>query len=337
MPLVSWPINSPCTSAQTPGTLGELYTAFGLWIDSEVPCPELTRAESAPAAPAHADVSIRLGRVPERLSDPLVDGTHWQARSDATLLQLEEWAGARFLIRNGNEIIVDALPGRDAAAMRVFLLGSAMGILLMQRGQIPLHANAVVIDGVAVAIAGPIGAGKSTLTSELHSLGYAFLADDVSAVQLVDGIPYVAPGYPRIKLWTDSVAHLGIDSAVLPRIRSDIDKFNVALQKDVCTTPAPLASLFLLTEADVPAVSVSPPLTGMQKLMAVQEHFYKVPFHIAHRLWPQLFEHFNQLLNHISVYHLARPRGVASRRQLAECLVANSVGPSSAQGDTHAI
>lgn len=305
------------------GHPSELYTAFGLVIDSQIQCPELTRSHAASISPTSVNVSIRFGRVPERLADPVLDTTHWQARSDAALLRLEEWAGARFLIRNGNEIVVETMAGYDAAQMRIFLLGSAMGMLLMQRGQIPLHANTVVIDGVAVAIAGPIGAGKSTLTAELHALGCTFLADDVSAVQIVDGMPYVAPGYPRIKLWADSVAHLGIDSAELPRIRADVDKYNVSVQRDVHKAYAPLAALYLLNEDDLPSVSVSPPLTGMQKLMTVQEHFYKLPFHTAQRLWPQLFARFNQMLNHLSVHHLVRPRGVASRRELAECLLAD--------------
>ena len=42
-------------------------------------------------------------------------------------------------------------PGASSRNVRVFLLGSAFGALLHQRGLLPLHANAVEVDGRAVA------------------------------------------------------------------------------------------------------------------------------------------------------------------------------------------
>jgi HPr kinase/phosphorylase len=47
-------------------------------------------------------------------------------------------------------------------------------------GRLQLHASTVIINGKAVAIAGPPGAGKSGLAFKLMSLGAMLLADDIT-------------------------------------------------------------------------------------------------------------------------------------------------------------
>ena len=55
------------------------------------------------------------------------------------------------------------------------------------RGLEVLHASGVVLDGSAVLIAGPPGAGKSSLAAALVRAGGALLSDDAVALQLNDG------------------------------------------------------------------------------------------------------------------------------------------------------
>ena len=84
----------------------------------------------------------------------------------------------RFLMHAGREIIFEA---EDAAQHEaaIFLLGSAFGILLHQRGHFVLHASAIVVRGQAVLLCGPSGCGKSTLAAALVDRGYSFVNDDV--------------------------------------------------------------------------------------------------------------------------------------------------------------
>ena len=44
--------------------------------------------------------------------------------------------------------------------VRAYLLGTAIGALLHQRGLLPLHASAVEVNGRAVAFIAPAGHGK---------------------------------------------------------------------------------------------------------------------------------------------------------------------------------
>jgi energy-coupling factor transporter ATP-binding protein EcfA2 len=55
-------------------------------------------------------------------------------------------------------------------------------LTLAWRGAIPLHACAVELEGHAVLICGPAGAGKSTLAAGLLAEGARFIADDLSVV-----------------------------------------------------------------------------------------------------------------------------------------------------------
>ena len=72
----------------------------------------------------------------------------------------------------------------DEDKIRLYILGTCMGALLMQRKILPLHGSAIAIDGKAYAFVGDSGAGKSTLASAFLSKGYKLLSDDVIAVSL---------------------------------------------------------------------------------------------------------------------------------------------------------
>ncbi|GIW51530.1 MAG: hypothetical protein KatS3mg081_0885 [Gemmatimonadales bacterium] len=63
--------------------------------------------------------------------------------------------------------------------------------LLASLDREPLHASAVVRDGVAVVLAGPSGSGKSTLAYAAHRRGYFLLADESVHVQL----------RPHLRVW----------------------------------------------------------------------------------------------------------------------------------------
>jgi serine kinase of HPr protein (carbohydrate metabolism regulator) len=57
--------------------------------------------------------------------------------------------------------------------------GDRAPLMLASRALLPFHASTVTIDGRAVLIAGPAGAGKSTLAAALTALGARWLADDL--------------------------------------------------------------------------------------------------------------------------------------------------------------
>ena len=128
---------------------------------------------------------------------------------------------AIYCIEDGYKITVAPLAGADEEKVRVYLLGTCMGALLMLRNTLPLHGSAVVIDGRAYAFLGDSGVGKSTLAAALVHQGYPLVSDDVIATTAreSDAAPLVMPAYPQQKLWggivsTALVWALGVSSHI---------------------------------------------------------------------------------------------------------------------------
>lgn len=74
-------------------------------------------------------------------------------------------------------------PRGPRAAHERFLVGQVLPFAALLAGLEIFHASAVVLDGRAVAFAGPSGAGKTSLALELCARGASFLADDVLALE----------------------------------------------------------------------------------------------------------------------------------------------------------
>src|SRR5262245_40200779 len=137
------------------------YSAYGLGIQSEISLPEL------PPARGNSDVWIRFGTA--KWPGLTQAGKPYSFFLDGTDIYLSWHDAGVFLVRGGQEIIVDPLPGVNEAVIRLFLTG-ALAMILHQRGVLVIHASVVAISGQsAVAFLGERGWGKSTMAAALHS------------------------------------------------------------------------------------------------------------------------------------------------------------------------
>jgi len=153
-----------------------------------------------------------------------------------------------------------------------------MALLLHQRGSLPLHANAIEIDGRAYAFMGPSGSGKSTLAAAFHERGCQVIADDVCVVSLATGGLAVAhAGIPRLRLREDALVATGRETNDFERSYAgddDYRKFDVPLP---CTqeTSVPLAAIILLSPGDEVRLS---PLEGVEAVGAIFANTYRGSF-----------------------------------------------------------
>ena len=210
------------------------YRLFGLDIDSEIPLDELERAD----APEIGDVRIVRGADGPVTGDPGI-----RAAGEALIFTVP--ALARYTVTGGARIAVEQAPGASARNVRLFLLGSAFGMLLHQRGLLPLHANAVEIDGRAVAFCGPSGSGKSTLAAWFHDSGHRILADDVCVIRFAGGVAMAQAGLPRLRLWGDALSKGGRDAADFVPSFDDMDKYDVPT-REVRSDALPLGAVYRL-------------------------------------------------------------------------------------------
>jgi hypothetical protein len=155
--------------------------------------------------------------------------------------------------------------------LSTFLLGPPVAALLIQRGMVVLHGNALEKGGLAVACMGHSGAGKSTLAYALMQQGWRLLADDLVTIT-PDGL--VLPGIPRIKLWHDAAKGFGLDPTQLTPVRQGMHKYLLMGDTlDRATEPVPLQALYLIQQrhSDIPdSVPSSVTRITSQKVATVQ-------------------------------------------------------------------
>jgi len=249
------------------GAAGYRYGIYGLSVRSDFPLPELPEHEDR----GDPDIEIRVGRLPAgKEKDGLNVGP------DGALLQIADIAS--YLIRDGQEIVVDPQPRAAQRNVRLYLLGSAMGVLLLQRGLFPLHANAVEIEGKAIAFMGESGAGKSTLAAWLHDTGHRVIADDVCALRFdaERSQTMVHPGMPRIRLWKDALERTGRESGDYQFTYAGdetYEKFDVPVSAENCIAEElGLSAIYLIAAGEQFGISQ---IAGVEAVDALFSHTYR--------------------------------------------------------------
>jgi hypothetical protein len=242
------------------------YAVFGLTVRSELALPELPPPHAAGAP----DVHIVRGTIDLPEADP-----GYSPIEGGTLLTVAKVG--RFLVRGGDEIVIDAAADATDRNVRLFLLGSALGALLHQRGLLPLHANAIDLGGGAVAFSGHSGAGKSTIAAWFHDRGHRILADDVCVVGFDgSGRALAYPGIPRLRLWREALEASGRDVAGFEPSFDGIDKYNVPTGEESGGEPLPLRAVYLLEKADGPDAEPGVRrLTGVDAVEALVSNTYR--------------------------------------------------------------
>jgi len=293
-------------------------TAFGLRIASEIPLPELPPATGGMPAEAPADVHIGYEDL-EELWARLGGG-----RGSLTVregLVLFEVAGvARYCVREGRSISVAPFPGSDPGRIRLYILGTCMGALLLQRGVLPLHGSAVAAGGSAYAIVGDSGAGKSTLCAALLERGCAMVSDDVIAVDIGGGggePPTVRPAYPQQKLWRRSLDEFGMEAGGFSPLHGEAEKFAVPVAHRFHGAALPLGGVFELVPEDRADVCFES-LGRLESLPVLTHHTYRQFLVVLMGRLPWQFDQLAALAAAVPVFRIRRPSGRFTAHELAE-------------------
>lgn len=242
-----------------------IYQVYGLKIKSELSLPQLQPSSGEP------DVIIRYGTTPPKLEEIRGSGVCYQAKENQLLLKIEDICS--YYIQNGNSIVIDPVDGAANDTIRLFLLGSAFGALLHQRGLLVLHGSAIVVEGEAVIFLGNSGVGKSTLATAFAPRGYPVATDDVSAVSLESGVPC----FPGLKLWHDTCEKLGVEKSELSPVRPELKKYFLPLQSKFLQEPLPLKKLYVLRTVNRKEFELDP-ITGKQQFFLLGEMTYRLNY-----------------------------------------------------------
>ena len=215
----------------------------------------------------------------------------------------------------------------DAVAL---LLGNFFALLL-QLWSVPcLHAAAVAIDGGAVALVGRSGVGKSTTAAALARRGIPVLTEDIAALKVDRAAFWVQPGYPRLRLWPQSVEAMDQSPAALKRVFVERKKRYLDLAASPSnpwpfqTQPLPLRAIYVLGQRRLrlqrPQICPLTPSKALQKL--IQRAYWLQGSNQSLRL--AQFQQLSQLVQWVPVHQLLQPNDLGCLPQLCDLITADA-------------
>ena len=243
-----------------------LYKAFGLRIKSEFPIDQLPQLPDG-----DADVCIVQANL-----EGLSQSQRMMPTSNSVFFKGME-QGLNY-VTDGKLIEVDPFENYSPSKMGLYLMGSGMGAIMIQRGFMLLHGSCVTDGRHAILITGDSGAGKSTTAAEFLRHGWKLLTDDVTAVFDVDGMPTVQSSYPSQKLWQDALDRYEVSNNDIHSLyfSEEREKFGVSVADSFYEGVCPLSMVVRLLPAEQDC-SIHE-ITGISKVDQLLRNTYRSNF-----------------------------------------------------------
>lgn len=280
-----------------------VYKAFGFNITSEISLPELPKKNILNEE--KIDIVIELADLTNLTKELEEQKRNFVIKEKKVIFKIPNTA--TYCVEDGGKILVSPMEGSNEDHIRLYILGTCIGAILLQRKIIPLHGSAIEIDGKAYAIVGDSGAGKSTLASAFLNKGFQLLSDDVIPVSLsTNNTPMVTPAYPQQKLWLESLNAFGMETKNYRPIFERETKFAIPVTSQFSSESLPLAGVIELVKTETSGIVIEP-ILNLQRLHILFNHTYRnfLIDSLGLREW-----HFNvtaTIANKIQVYQLQRP------------------------------
>ena len=263
------------------------HRLYGLRVESDRPIPGLATVDDG----GEPELRVWMGRVPAELASPDAAEEPWYVSprmtpAEAPTVVVHRLDGRAFRLRyaDGCEYHLDAAGTRVACTWpahftaedaATYLLGPVFGVVLRLRGVPSLHASAVAVGGVAVALAGAAGTGKSTTAAALAGRGHPLVADDVLALRVSGEGILAQPAYPHVRLWPDVVPALLGPGAELPPLTPNWDKRGLRLDGAFHPHPLPLGAVYVLCGREAgPDAPRLEPMGATEAALALVAHGY---------------------------------------------------------------
>jgi hypothetical protein len=278
------------------------YRLSGLVLHSVVPLPELP--DASPPSP-EPDVVVQWG------GNAPFEASRFELAGGGGNVELRFPGLGMFQVKGGSHISICPSAGAAEMDLRALVLGPLWAAVCYQRRRLLLHAAACRGKGRTLLLCGRSGSGKSTLLAALVRMGYVPLSDDTCVVDLTPGVPpAVHGGVPRLKLWPEALARLGLDRRDATPVLSSVDKLQIPWSGVGPPAAGGPGALYLLDWGD-PAIEPLRGLTALQELAAAGAY---CPWLLEHVL--PLAEYWDALLRLLRAMPLFRFR----RPQAWDCL-----------------
>lgn len=279
------------------------YQIYGLTVASEIEMSELISGEKSGIAKENADVYVHYCAVPEMLKNPQLQ----MIQSNRVWF---ESVHARFLVQNGNEIIIDKKEESSSdERVKPYVISHGLAFILYMKNIMALHGSTVGNENGAITIIGSSGAGKSTISTGLRKRGYKLIADDVSAIKIENGVPYVQIAVPHQKFCRDTAIKEGYKIDEIECINEIRDKYRVKLSEDeMYSGPGILKGIFeIIPDNKNNTFRIEKP-EGLELLQLMSANmFSQYLFSNTSGLSADMFQTALQVAQTVPVYRIYRP------------------------------
>ena len=297
--------------------MGEKYSyrIYGLNVLSDIKCQEVCELIERPS---HYDITIELGSVSDEIKQLIETGRRSSYTNESMWFHIKDVA--TYWIFNGNRVIIELAEGADALMAKQYLLGSCLGMAMLQRDRVAIHGGTIVFNGQGIIFTGERGAGKSTITSALRGKGYPFVADDVSAVE-VGNCHYVHPGFPQQKLCEDAAIALGYELEAYNTLLVDgKTKYLIPTKNVFVDEKVPLKAIVeLCADSTITGIEVTQ-LKGKDRLQVIYNNIYRIEMKRLAGMNPEYFKKCLTLAKDLPVYRIRRQKDVMTVEQQIQWL-----------------
>lgn len=242
---------------------------------------------------------------PKNVDSALFERPHLKVSEEQFFLQI--YNQAQFYVEKGEHINIYLEEGADIDSVHLFLNGSVLGSVLLQKKILAFHGSSFRYKEHGVIICGRAGAGKSSVTAAFCQNEAQFITDDITPISIAEEQVYINALKTEIKLWDDALEQLNLSSENLKKIRPTLNKFYYPC-KHSSEFNSVLHIIILLETHNMDEFSVSE-LIGIGKFNALKNQVYRK---IYLKGMPQTEQHLcRQLLNlgpKIKVLQITRPQ-----------------------------
>ena len=279
------------------------YYVYGLKIKSEIEIEEFVKLDNINDEDV---VSISYGIMSDEIKEGIREGKRIELNDNKIWFHINDIA--TYCVSNGNKVEVELCDNADMKLMKIYVMCSCLGFIMLQKKMVAIHGGVIEIDNKAVIFTGDRGAGKSTLTTALREKGYKFISDDVAGIK-IDKVPYVMPGFPYQQLCESAMDKIGYDKEKHTSFMSDKEvKYVVPALDEFVYEGRELVSIVKLTVGDVEEVTIEE-LRGSEKLNNIIENIYRGEY-IKHlgKMDPIYFKQCVDIAKNINFYVVTRPK-----------------------------
>lgn len=279
------------------------YKVYGLKVKSQMMINELTTLEDKD----NIDVNIVYKPMPQDIKEKISKGRNSTYEKQRMWFNIKGLA--TYCISNGNEVLIELHENADMQLVKVYILGSVLGMVLLQRNIVAIHGGSIVIDNKGYVFTGDKGAGKSTLTTALRQRGYKFVADDVAAIDIGE-INKINPGFGYQKLCEDTMSKLGYDVSKYSPFRSDMNiKYIVPALDSFVYDKVEFAGIFEVEASDdVNSVEIEE-IKGTNKVNRIIKNIFRIEIMMyLGGMNPEYFKKCMEISKNVKYYKITRPK-----------------------------